>query len=202
MAILTAAEYRSWAGIGDNADDSAITTQIGYVQKWAERWCGRVFDQATITEKISGLGSEAIVLSSTPVASITSVTVTDGAGNAVRALAATDYKIDLATGELRLTPVSYSRRTASNFDLEDDVSSDQFGPSQAFPDDFLSVTVVYLGGYSTIADDVKMAAARSVDAVLNNRRVQASSKGDFDPAGLENTLRTIWTPYRKGETWL
>lgn len=203
MAILTAAEYRAWSGLGDTADDSNITTQIGYVQAWAERWCGRVFDTATITEKHSGRGSEAIVLRSTPVTSVTSVTITDGAGNTVQTLASTDYKIDLETGELRLTPVSYSRRVSDDGWLDSDVDPSQFGPSQSFPDDFLTVTVVYVGGYGTMAGDIKMAACRSLDLILGSRKVRTGGeKGGYSPDETEGALRTIWTPLRKGESWL
>lgn len=193
MAITTNTEYKTWAGITATTWDSLITTLISAASRRAEIACNRTrtasgatsFESGTWTEVFNGEGQEAIQLRNWPITSVTSVTLTAGDGTTIRTVASTEYKINLANGVLAFAP-SYAGRFAR-------VSSgDGFGPGWGsdydngsehgvhprFSDQYRNVTVVYVGGYSTVPDDLKMAIWQIVDLLFNMRANDPTVKSE------------------------
>lgn len=192
MAITTASEYRTnWATGVPSSDDTRTTAIISAVSRLAERICGRTltasgatsFESGTYTETFSGEGHESIQLSNTPITSITSVTQTAGDGSTLYTYASTEYKVSLTSGEIQLSPVSRGRFNVDDFGIaEGDPITSVTGTSPVFPQQFRNITVVYVGGYSTIPDDLKMAIWRLVDLFRaqagKDALVQAESIGE------------------------
>lgn len=173
MAITTASEYRTnWNTAASSSDDTRIGVLISMASRMAERICGRTlttsgatsFESATYTETFSGEGVELIQLSNTPVASITSVTLTAGDGSTLYTYDDSEYKFSPNKGTLALTPVSRGRFDVDDWGLLDpSLPPSVTGVTPNFPDQFRNVTVVYVGGYSTVPDDLKGAIWRMVD---------------------------------------
>lgn len=187
MAITTNTEYKTWANISVSTYDSLITTLISAASRMAERLCGRTmtttgatsFESATYTEVFNGNGHETVQLSNTPITSITSVTLLDGDGSTLETFAATEFKFNPTTGILSLTPVYRGRCVAEEgwSDCEG-VSFPALDVSPAFPNQFRNVSVVYVGGYSTVPDDVKMAIWRLVDLFMATRGQDPTVKSE------------------------
>lgn len=187
MAITTNTEYKTWAKITGSADDAVITILISSASRMAERLCGRTlttsgatsFESGTYTEVFNGNGCESVQLSNTPIASITSVTLLAGDGSTLNTFDATDFKFNPTTGELALTPVYRGRlaRVGPDGWYSDSAMGDTWS-SPAFPDQFRNVSVVYVGGYSTVPDDLKMAIWRLVDLFMATRGQDPTVKSE------------------------
>lgn len=187
MAITTNTEYKTWARITSSTDDTLITTLISAASRLAERICGRTlttsgatsFESATWTEVLPGQGQELVQLSNTPITSITSVTLLAGDGTTLNTYASTEYKFSPATGVLALTPVARGRLSRDDWNQYDGIPIPSVtGVSPAFPEQFRNVSVVYVGGYSTVPDDLKKAIWRLVDADYNTRGADPTVKSE------------------------
>lgn len=143
---------------------STITALIPMVQAMAERYCGRVFDQASLDERYDGNGYETIVLRSSPV-SVTSVSIVDNAGNSTT-VDSDAYYVDTTRGIL------YARGVVSDgaFVEYGDRPAIDMAPASRWPVGRRNVRVQYSGGYSTIPSDLQMAGILCVCDLAMDRR--------------------------------
>lgn len=87
-ALTTLARVKAELGITDALKDALLEGWINDASEAIERRCGRKFQRAEVLEKLRGTGTQSLLLSRTPVVSVTSVEV-DGT-----MLEDDDYEID------------------------------------------------------------------------------------------------------------
>ena len=163
MAIISTAEYKAYAGITDSDWDTRLGVLIPAVQASLERYCGRVFEEATYTdEKYSGNGEQSLWLKNTPVTAVSAVKTVDS----------DDTTTTLDSGDYRFTAEGQLFR----FDADSNAAWDgvdsgvSFGRtrsvvwSDAAPD---NVQVTYTGGFSTVPDDLKWLMYILVDGAID-----------------------------------
>lgn len=201
MAITTTAEYKTYAGITDATNDTYIGTLVTTAQELAEDFIGYTLDGASRTETYDGGGSNVIVLNARPVVSITSVTPIDSSSVAGTAWASTDYKVDLNSGELRLTPENRGRFVRDDFGVVDPEPFGQFSVSPSFDDQFQSVRVVYLAGwgsspYTAAPTRLKMALWRIIDAMFQSRAI-ATGTSDGELVDVQKVVESEMKPYAR-----
>lgn len=74
MALCTLEEVKNHFGFGDDAgDEEQIDRLITAAQGLFERYCGRVFDEATFTEYWNGDGTDLLFIKNYPIISIASI---------------------------------------------------------------------------------------------------------------------------------
>ncbi len=149
VALVTAANYKTYAGITGTALDAALALLIPQAEVQIRQLCGRNLDdgftQQTRTELYSGGDSEAIQLREWPVSSVTSVTLVDDQGSTT----------------------AYANYAAS--------TNQQWLPSPCWPMGFNNISVVYVGGWgaatvpTTIPASLQYAVCRIVDRVIAQR---------------------------------
>lgn len=145
VSLLTIAELRAAAGVSDASQDAELIVTGRRVSTAIARKCAVVDDgvnpptllRETCTEIFRWTGCGPLPLSRKPVTSVTSVTV-DGA-----VIDAADYEI---------AGSSYLYRLSS-----DELSYWACG----------KITVVYVAGYATAPDDLKLAASKLVTSVYS-----------------------------------
>lgn len=181
MAIISATEFKAYGGISGTTYDAQLAVLIPALQDVIERWCNRVFDTATFTEKHDGAGYPELNLRNPPIASVTSVTVTNGSDSTL--LAATDYAFS-TTGTGRLWLLSTS------------VWSMDWMTGPKFPVGRENVTVVYAGGYASNAmpaglklamyklTGIALAQAGIIDLTLKSETLGQYSYTRMTPAEL------------------
>ncbi len=167
VSLLTIAELRAAAGVTDSSRDAELTILGRRVSTSIARQCCIVDDgsypptllRETCTEIFRWTGSGPLPLSRRPVTSITSVTV-DGT-----VIDATDYEV---SGGSNL------------YALSDDEITD-WGSGK--------ITVVYVAGYATAPDDLKLAASKLVTATNAETARDPSLKREDIPGVIE---REYW----------
>lgn len=159
MAIITTAEYKTYAGITGTAQDAQLDVLIPGLQAELERQCGRLFDTGTYTEYVDGSDSPTISVHNYPITSVTSVSLIDRAEAVVYTYDATGYKIDANAGLISRQAGGLwgglSGAGCLNWwsPLPSNVTY-QLGP--AFPDGWRNIKIVYVGGYSSMPADLKL----------------------------------------------
>ena len=74
MALCTLEEVKQHFGFGDDAsDEEQLERMITAAQGLFERYCGRVFDEATFTEVWNGDGTDLLFIKIYPIISVTSI---------------------------------------------------------------------------------------------------------------------------------
>lgn len=204
MAVITAAEYKTDAGISGSDLDTWLAAVIPQAQSRAEEWCDRNFDLAARTEYYDGMGVGTIQLRTYPVTVLTSVSYLSGVSSGTPSFTAFDsgsYWFDAASGELH---------RYSAFDAFPD-AIDREGRA-VWPDGGGAdiIKVVYTAGYSTMPDGLKLAMFRLIDYLRGLRgrdgAMQSESMGSYSytRAPLAGTVDDdlMWSfgfgPYRKG----
>jgi len=138
--LCSLSDVKDELGISVTTYDTRIERIIQSINALIDSYCGRVLYYGTgIAESVSGFGGTRIVLSRTPIVSITSITM-DGL-----ALTATDYEIeDAASGFVsRLSGWPWSAQCSDN------IAGDPTGGTEE-----REIDVVYVGGYVTAAQVV------------------------------------------------
>lgn len=169
MAITTLSEYKSFAGISGTGDDTALTTMVSVAQKLAEKYCNRLFDSSARTQTYNGLGSRQLQVNAFPITAVSSIALTDAAGDTYWTLTTDDYKIDADAGIITITPKNGPVECG-----EDGV----WNGAGAFVDDVQNVSITYTGGHSTAPDDLKWAVWMIVSWLFANRRADSSVAGE------------------------
>jgi len=187
MALITASEYKVWAGISGSAYDTRLAVLIPAIQARAERFCNRAFDYATgLSEVIDGTGGSEISVSRPPIATLTSVVVDLGWS------ATTTYdttSLDYDTTDFGRIWFPYPEDGTLGLDQYGMPLG--FGPSPKFPRGRGNVTVNYAGGYGSggtaIPDDLKLAMYESVaEAMSYSGASGGGSVSGADSAGLRS----------------
>lgn len=155
--LLTLAELRAAVGLTDNSKDPELTALGNRAAAAIARACRVAAGGVAVptlrketlseTQELRG-ASEYLVLARRPIVSITSVTE-----NAT-ALAAADYRL--------LAPQGMLQRRSGNYAY-------QWTPG-------VDVVVVYSAGWSTVPDDLKLAATKFVRILFAEARRDASLK--------------------------
>ena len=193
MPIITATEYKTRRGLTGSDYDTVIGDIIDSKQAWAERYCGRAFDEATYTDEVySGKGENRLYLGNWPVTAVSAVKSIDSSGTAT-ALASTEYRL---VGQRYLF-----RLSASEIGWEPYTASS--GPLWAYGDGNYSVT--YTAGYSTHPDDLKEAMYKMVDIGFGERGQShlLAQSGDgviqrvnMNPSDQMAYLANLWRPWK------
>ena len=196
MAITTTAEYKTHAGITVATDDTYIGNLVTSAQEMAEDWIGYTLDGATRTEDYSGSGNNVIILRARPVVSVTSVTPLGSDSVLGTAYASTDYKIVLASGELRLTPEPRPVLSVDDYGM-----LQQFDRSPAFSDEFRNIRVVYLAGwggagYTAAPTRLKYGLWKIIDAMYLSDKISADG-GAAERPDPQAVMREYMAPYRR-----
>jgi hypothetical protein len=97
MAIITAAEYRTYAGLADDdaPTNAVITAAITRYQSLVEGYCDRELEEADYTDTVYDFDQRELLLRNWPVIEVASVTV-DG-----EAAAVADLQVKLDEGVIR-----------------------------------------------------------------------------------------------------
>ena len=168
LALLSV--YKTWLGIASTTYDTALQLVLDSASAEIRRWCGRDettgFATATRTEYYDGNDEVTIQLREFPITSITSVSVRY-AGGSTDTLDSTSYRVENTTGLLARIDATRGRFVSMRSDLQ--VPSGTFLPEPRFPQGFGNITVVYVGGYSTIPSDLQMACMRMSDIMWSAR---------------------------------
>lgn len=200
MAITTTAEYKTHAGITVATDDTYIGNLVTIAQEKVEKYIGYALDGASRTEDYDGAGSNIIVLKARPVVSITSVTPLAADSTLGTAWASTDYKVDLNSGELRLTPEGSARYVRDDFGTDPEPVS-EFGVFPSFADEFHNVRVVYLAGwgstpYTAAPTDLKYRLWKIIDAMYLSDKISADG-GSAERPDVNKVIAEQMREYRR-----
>lgn len=171
MAVITAANYKAYAGIGDTSLDARLAVLIPCLQDEVERWCGRLFDTASFTEKIDGSGSDTIAVRNYPITSIASITLLYPDAN-TSVYASTDYGFSTKEdGRIWLLGGGARR---SGLDEDGNPVTPSFGTSPNFPEGRDNLSVVYVGAYgsgaATVPPSLQFALYKTLDEYIAQTR--------------------------------
>lgn len=169
MAVVSVADYKTWAGITGSGDDTRLGILVDGAHAAARRYCGRSltngFEAATRTEDYISESGE-IQLAEFPVASITSITPIDENNNLGTAFDATSYRLDGASGIVTLNASDNGRTFVDAFANTSELSDWSYRPR------FRRVRVVYVSDAPAV--DVKIALYRMVDGLYSSIRKDPS----------------------------
>lgn len=189
MALITATEYKNFVGISTSTWDDQIDTAVNGADALIKRITDRNLEQATVTEIVSTTGTNLLKLHETPIDSITSVELlTPGTEEAAAELQGDAFAVDRENGYLVRVAGGhmhfYTRSDRVDLNpLNDD--------DHVWPDRPLGVRVVYVGGYETIPEDIKLAAFQLVDALLIQRRSGMLISPSQSGGGVSRSYRTM-----------
>lgn len=203
--LITATEYKAYAGITASTWDTPLGVLATAVSVMIRRWCDR--DESTgfeggadKTEYYDGNDGPTIQLREWPVISITSIAERDAAGN-LTTLDTDEYRADLRTGVLARHTSGYGRIVTMNGRY----GIPAFGHDPRWDGGHQNWKVVYKGGFATIPGDLKYGCYKVMDALWAERRkdlagLQSESIGDYSYTnkGTENydaALRSIASPF-------
>jgi len=185
MSLTSASEYKTYAGISGSTYDSRLATLVSAAEAFVARYCGRTFESATYTHTFDGSGNDTLQLRAWPVTSITSVTeiYIDGT---TEAYDSDTYRFDSASGVLSRVFTGKGRWLgvpASEFTRWGSTEYQRFGSGYVFPQGYQNIRVVYVGGYATIPDDLKLLVWKIVDVWFKgsgqDHSMQSESIGDY-----------------------
>lgn len=147
MAITTASDYKTWAGISASTYDARLAVLIPYMQSRVENYCRRVFDYASFTEKVDGTGTDCIYVANAPIKTLTSVTVVyDSTSSTALDTSLYTFSTD-DTGRIWLYGGARQRLGMSDTGQTLDPS---WGYVNQFPVGRENITVVYAGGFGGV----------------------------------------------------
>lgn len=188
MAIITKSDYKTLKGISATTYDAVLDAMLPMLQGLVEDTIGRAFDTGTYTETWDGLGSPSVFLRNTPITSVTSVTLLSPGSSVV--VDSSTYTFNAATGEVSFRPRSWGRVVVDDFGQ---LAPNPQVPWPQFPEQFQSVRVVYVGGYSIMPPGLKMAMVRFADYYLAEM-LNAPDQGNIAGETLGNYTYTRKPP--------
>ena len=208
MAIATASEYKTYAGISGTTYDARLAVILPGVQAEMERVCNRNFDLATSqVEYLDGTDTAWLVLKNAPIYSIDTIKlVTNTGGTVVVQLTytATAWNIDVETGVLNLIN-SRDVWVIGEGDSPLPVW-DRQATSAGFPRGHRNIQVTYTSGYGTgegpagLQDypaDLKMAFYDLIGIRLaqgaKDPTLRSESLGSYSYTNGDMTLTNNWS---------
>lgn len=163
MAIITTAQYKTYAGITASTWDTQLGVLIPAVQDQLEKLCGRRFDTGTYTEYIDGANSPTIYVQNAPITSVTSVSLINRAETVVYTYDATGYKVDLEAGLISRQVGGFAGGYDNRMPLNGPTA---FERVPQFPDGWENIKIVYVGGYSSMPTSLQYLMYRLVGAAF------------------------------------
>jgi len=178
VAIITTAQYKTYAGISVTTWDGFLDVIIPAAQAMAESASGRQFDSGTRTERYEGpIDSNTIQLRSWPVASITSVKYYTSPTE-YQTISSDGYTVDATRGILYM-PGTGQSDVLSYLEISDGwLQAPEIGVSPSFQTGTFAYEVVYVAGYSSAPADLQYAMYRLVDAMFAARRNDPNMKAE------------------------
>ena len=188
MAYASLADIKTSLGISGSGEDSFIGNLQDQIDAAINAHCDRPdgFASATHTSYLDGGAVSTLLLRNTTITSITSVhDDLNRAFDSGSLIAADDYNFIADTGELNLITSNFNNRQGT------------------FQNGTGNVKVIYVGGYSTIPEDIQLAAIVLISKYFNLRRSagisQMSAGGlslSFDH-GFPPEAKTLLKKYRE-----
>lgn len=165
MAIITASDWKSYKGISATTYDAQLAVIIPAAQSAVEKWCDRIFDTATYTEKINGNDWHRIVLRNVPVTTLTSVSVVGPDGSS-STIGSTSYTFEAESGVIGFQPANEGVLVVDDWGAIN--TNAQWISTPRFSNGFQNISVVYVGGYSsgTMPAGLKLAMYQYVDVLM------------------------------------
>lgn len=177
MAVITRANYKTYAGISGTDYDAQLDIIIAGVEDYARRMLGRSMsdglESATRTEDYEPTNAGTLQLREHPVTSITSISPIDAANEVGTAFDSSTYHADLRTGLVYLNGADTGRG----------FSDDEYGlrSGWGWQPSFGRVRVVYVS--AAAESDLVLALYRLVDAgmaaVKSDPTEQSQSLGNW-----------------------
>ena len=176
-----------------NLDTNYLASMISAASAAIESYCDRTFAQATYTEIQDGYDLRWMYLPNTPIASITSGTILLDDQDTI-SFDSTDVQFDASSGKLQLAPWSDAG----------------YG---AWPCGFQRITVVYVGGYDQIPEDVQQACINVVLGMHSTSAKDPSKKSeklgdysytlntDYSMSGISPMVAQLLANYRTIDTF-
>jgi hypothetical protein len=207
MVIATLTNVKEWLGITGTTYDAALDNFGTRAEARIARLCNRPdgFTSATKTEYFDGECADRLVLTYTPVTSVTSVQLL-AQGSVIETIQSTGYSVDANSGTLGLDISYYGRYFGGSF-LGGDDRGVADGSRRLLPNlsvGFRNVKAIYVGGYTTYPEDLKQAVIEYTAFMFRSR--------SFNPALTTHTLgQHSWTMGPEGlkafesyivDTWL
>ena len=160
MVIATAANVKEWLGISGSTYDTAIDNFGTRAEARIAKMCNRPdgFASDTKTEYFDGEIADRVVLTYTPVTSVSSVQLLSQ-GSVVETIQSTYYSYNADDGVLALD-TSYVARYFGGAYLYGNDRGTADGSRRSMPNlssGYRNVKVVYTGGYTTYPEDLKQA---------------------------------------------
>lgn len=186
MALTTLSSVKSYLGITGSDEDTLLNTFITQATAVINKYCLRTLEAAAYTEYYEGNGRPELVLRQYPINSLTSIHVDDDGYYAQGSGA-------FGSGDLLTEGVDYTYRSGSGIVYRIGSvwpartfksGSDLVG--QRIPG-YGNIKVIYNGGYSTVPDDLALAA----NMLISTLRRGAGNGGNFKSESLEYYSYTL-----------
>jgi hypothetical protein len=161
--LITVAEYKTAEGIGSTTHDARLAVLVPQVSDLVKKYCGTSFidfysSTKTETFNITDTYTSVVVLSETPLNSVTSVKERDNPSSSYTTLTNnTEYYIDTTTDSIH--------RIDSN------------GGRKPYKKGFGAIEVVYTAGYSATPSDLKLALFDLVTYYLRDEHTSQRTLG-------------------------
>lgn len=205
MAVVTLSDYKTWAGISSDTDNTRLQVLIDSAHAAARRYCGRDlsngFEAATRTQDYT-VNAYELQLEEFPLTSITSITPIGLDNTLGNALDSTEYYVDLDTGIVRMNGSENRRIFIDTYHNTGVVSNWDWRPN------FQRVRVVYVTGAPPA--DIKTALFRMVDGLYASIRkdmgLASQSLGSWSvsyasPDVAAKAQASILDPFGSGKIW-
>jgi len=183
MALITIPEVKTAFDITNISDNALITTLLASALSEAQKYCGRMFEQAQFTEYLQGDGGDTLIIKNTPISTAVSVSVYDDSDRAFGVdtlIAAADLDIWLDEGIIKYDGNVFAESKVRN------------------------VKVVYTGGYTaaTVPADLKQALIFLVGALYYEQKgailITSGENVEDRPQRLRDQAHAMLDKYRSG----
>lgn len=184
--LTTKEVVKTELSISSTSDDGFIDTLIAQASDMIAKHCGRIFHRVTVTETLPGTGTPSLLLTHTPVVSITSVTH-DGS-----TVSSTAYTIEDAECGLLWNDSLWNRHTLYLWNVERHPHSDgqrawsiTYRAGYVTPEEVASTASTL--GARTLPYDVERACIDTVKSLYNRRAEDSRIKRQ----GVDETYENI-----------
>ena len=181
MALVTLVKVKEYLEITGTDSDTLLQGFIDRLSAWVERYCDRIFLQATYTdEKHDGDGAKALLVNQYPIDSVTSLfdDTLRNFGTETK-IAAADFVIYKDRGEIHLDGLTFQKGLQN-------------------------VKVTYVAGFATIPIDLQQAVLELVADRFRNKESQGirsqaigAFRVEYDLSELPQEVRAVLDSYRK-----
>jgi len=161
VALITFAEAEAFKPIS-SADATFAATAITAVDAWLKKEIGYELESATYTERLSGTGTAILKPKRWPITAVTSLTVDETAWTTLLYTNATD------SDEKAFLPAHGRWLEARD---------------TTFPEGVGNIVLVYVAGYATVPEDLKMCAVMLTHLILLERNRLGDAAKSMGPSG-------------------